>query len=207
MHYAISTTTSSEKRLSSVTTVRRRAGIFNYPFPAIEEAVVNAVYHRSYEQREPVEVRVNPDGIEIISYPGPDSSIRLEALSNDKIVARRNRNRRIGAFLKELNLTEGRCTEFQPFGRVMAENGSVLPQDSRRTRGGPIFLRNCRSTRRYRESGDRKTRPMRYKTRPMIRPMRYKMRPMRYKIRYKIRYKTRYKMRYKISASRSEKFC
>jgi ATP-dependent DNA helicase RecG len=23
--------------------------IFNYPFPAIEEAVVNAVYHRSYE--------------------------------------------------------------------------------------------------------------------------------------------------------------
>ena len=32
--------------------------IFNYPFPALEEAVVNAVYHRSYEQREPVEVRV-----------------------------------------------------------------------------------------------------------------------------------------------------
>ena len=49
--------------------------IFNYPFPALEEAVVNAVYHRSYEQREPVEVRVNPDGIEVISYPGPDASI------------------------------------------------------------------------------------------------------------------------------------
>jgi len=34
-----------------------------YPFPAIEEAVVNAVYHRSYEQREPVEVRMNPGRI------------------------------------------------------------------------------------------------------------------------------------------------
>ena len=29
---------------------------FNYPFPAIEEALCNAVYHRSYEIREPVEV-------------------------------------------------------------------------------------------------------------------------------------------------------
>ena len=58
--------------------------IFNYPFPAIEEAVVNAVYHRSYEQREPVEVRVNPDGVEVVSYPGPDASIRTEALNGEK---------------------------------------------------------------------------------------------------------------------------
>jgi ATP-dependent DNA helicase RecG len=41
--------------------------IFNYPFSAIEESLVNAVYHRSYESREPVEVRVSPDGIEIVS--------------------------------------------------------------------------------------------------------------------------------------------
>src|SRR5262249_46660295 len=70
--------------------------IFNYPFAAVEEAVVNAVYHRSYEQREPVEVRVNPEGIDIVSYPGPDASIRIEALNAEKIVARRYRNRRIG---------------------------------------------------------------------------------------------------------------
>ena len=63
--------------------------VANYPFPAIEEALVNAVYHRSYEQREPVEVRVNPDGIEVISYPGPDAWIRTKALDGGKIVARR----------------------------------------------------------------------------------------------------------------------
>ncbi len=104
--------------------------IFNYPFPAIEEAVVNAVYHRSYEQREPVEVRVNPDGIEILSYPGPDASIRTEALSGEKIVARRYRNRRIGEFLKELDLTEGRCTGIPTIRAAMAENGSPPPRFS-----------------------------------------------------------------------------
>lgn len=104
--------------------------IFNYPFPALEEAVVNAVYHRSYEQREPVEVRVNPDGIEVVSYPGPDASIRTEALNSDKIVARRYRNRRIGEFLKELDLTEGRCTGIPTIRAAMAENGSPPPRFS-----------------------------------------------------------------------------
>ena len=80
---------------------------FNYPLAAIEEAMVNAVYHRGYDQREPVEVRVNPESIDIVSYPGPDASIRIEALASDKIIARRYRNRRIGEFLKELDLTEG----------------------------------------------------------------------------------------------------
>ncbi len=104
--------------------------IFNYPFPAIEEAVVNAVYHRGYEQREPVEVRVNPDGIEVVSYPGPDVSIKIEALNGDKIVARRYRNRRIGEFLKELDLTEGRCTGIPTIRTAMSENGSPPPRFS-----------------------------------------------------------------------------
>ncbi len=103
---------------------------FNYPLAAIEEVLVNAVYHRGYDQREPVEVRVNPEGIDILSYPGPDASIRIEALASDKIVARRYRNRRIGEFLKELDLTEGRCTGIPIIREAMANNGSPPPRFS-----------------------------------------------------------------------------
>ncbi len=79
---------------------------------------------------EPVEIRVNPDGIEIISYPGPDASVRTKALNEAKIVARRYRNRRIGDFLKELDLTEGRCTGIPTIRAAMAENGSLPVQYS-----------------------------------------------------------------------------
>ncbi len=79
----------------------------NYPYAAIEEILVNAVYHRSYEEHEPIEVRVLPEEITITSYPGPDRSINLAQLAQGKLVPRRYRNRRIGDFLKELNLTEG----------------------------------------------------------------------------------------------------
>jgi ATP-dependent DNA helicase RecG len=98
--------------------------------PAIEEVLVNAMYHRGYDQREPVEVRVEPDGIAVVSYPGPDASIRLETLNSEKIVSRRYRNRRIGEFLKELELTEGRCTGIPKIRRAMAHNGSPAPRFS-----------------------------------------------------------------------------
>lgn len=103
---------------------------FNYLFAAIEEAVVNEVYHRSCESREPVEVRVNPDGIEVLSYPGPDASIRIEALDGEKIVGRRDRNRRIGEFVKELDLVEGRCTGIPTMRETMADNASPPPKFS-----------------------------------------------------------------------------
>ena len=110
-----------------------RAGasrFFSYPMTAIEEALVNAMYHRGYDQREPVEVRINPDGIEIVSYPGPDPSIRLESLNGGKVIARRYRNRRIGEFLKELDLTEGRCTGIPKIRAAMDRNGSPEPRFS-----------------------------------------------------------------------------
>ena len=65
---------------------------FNYPYVAIKEALTNAVYHRSYEVREPVEVRILPDRIIILSFPGPDRSIRDENLKDYNLVARRYRN-------------------------------------------------------------------------------------------------------------------
>lgn len=70
--------------------------IWNFPYAAIEEAVVNAVYHRSYEEREPIEVRITPDDLVVLSFPGPDRSIRMEDLRIGKAVSRRYRNRRIG---------------------------------------------------------------------------------------------------------------
>ncbi len=103
---------------------------FNYPLAAIEEAIVNAMYHRGYDSPEPVEVRVHPDRIEIVSYPGPDPSIRQEHLATGPLVARRYRNRRIGEFLKELELTEGRGTGIPKIKRVMASNGSPEPNFS-----------------------------------------------------------------------------
>ena len=96
----------------------------NFPFPAIEEAVVNAVYHRGYDVREPVEVRIYRDELIILSYPGPDRSVRLKQLRAGKANPRRYRNRRIGEFLKELEFTEGRSTGIPKIMRAMRDNGS-----------------------------------------------------------------------------------
>lgn len=100
---------------------------FNYPYAAIEEALCNAVYHKGYDVREPIEVRVLPDKIEILSHPGADRSISLEGLKNYRATSRRYRNRRIGEFLKELHLTEGRNTGFQKILRALERNGSPKP--------------------------------------------------------------------------------
>lgn len=101
---------------------------WNYPLAAIEEAVVNAVYHRSYEIREPVEVRITPQELVVLSFPGTDRSIRLPELPELQAGSRRYRNRRIGEFLKELDLTEGRSTGVPKILRVMQANGSPAPE-------------------------------------------------------------------------------
>jgi ATP-dependent DNA helicase RecG len=101
--------------------------VYNYPYEALEEALSNAVYHRNYELQDPIEVRVLPEAIEIISYGGPDPSLRQADFNRGVIRARRYRNRRIGEFLKELRLTEGRGTGIPTIIRVLQENGSDMP--------------------------------------------------------------------------------
>ncbi len=96
----------------------------NIPYEAIEEAVVNAVYHRGYDEREPVEVRIMHDELIVFSYPGPDRSVRLEQLRTGRALPRRYRNRRIGEFLKELEFTEGRGTGIPKIIKAMRKNGS-----------------------------------------------------------------------------------
>lgn len=101
---------------------------FNFPYAAVEEALSNAVYHRAYDEREPIEVRVEGDRIEIVSFPGPDRSVTIEGLKSFRVSNRRYRNRRIGDFLKELRLTEGRNTGFKKILDALEANGSPKPE-------------------------------------------------------------------------------
>lgn len=100
--------------------------IYNYPYEAVEELLANAVYHRSYQIQEPITVRVTGDGMEIISFPGFDRSISDKMIEDYDIRARIYRNRRIGDFLKELHLIEGRNTGFPNAIRALEHNGSGI---------------------------------------------------------------------------------
>ena len=99
--------------------------VYNYPYQALEESLVNAYYHRRYDEYQPVEVNIMPDMIEIISYGGAERSIKLDDLRAGKRVhARRYRNPRLGEFFKELHLTEGRGTGFPTIHEELRKNGS-----------------------------------------------------------------------------------
>lgn len=101
--------------------------ISNYPFNALEEAISNAVYHKGYDEESPIEVQVFPDQITVLSYPGPMPPITNTDLQQRRVVSRAYRNRRIGDFLKELDLTEGKSTGFPIIRDAMVANGSPEP--------------------------------------------------------------------------------
>ena len=101
--------------------------IKNYSYEAIEEFLSNAIYHKSSQIHEPITVRIESDKIEITSAPGPDRSITDEDIKNFQMRTRRYRNRRIGDFLKELHLVEGRNTGIPTAIREIKKNGSPLP--------------------------------------------------------------------------------
>ena len=111
--------------------------ITNYPYQAFEEAVVNAFYHRNYQEHEPVEITIEPDRVEILSHAGPDRSISDEAIKQARrLKTRKYRNRRLGDFLKELNLSEGRATGIPTIQKHLKLNGSapaVIDTDADRT--------------------------------------------------------------------------
>ncbi|MDI9570101.1 MAG: ATP-binding protein [Pseudomonadota bacterium] len=107
----------------------RAKGWASWPIPALREALVNAVYHRGYDGvPEPVKVYLYPDRMEIISYPGPVPGIEHEHLTQQSSMPPAPaRNRRIGEFLKELRLAEGRSTGIPKIYKAMRENGSGDP--------------------------------------------------------------------------------
>ena len=111
-----------------------------YPMHAVREALVNAAYHRGYdvEQPEPTKVYIYPNRMDVISYPGPVGGIQRHHLRPDaRPFGAPARNRRIGEFLKDLRLAEGRLTGIRKIFDAMDRNGSPPPSSSS-TRGAPI---------------------------------------------------------------------
>ncbi len=130
--------------------------IFNYPYQAIEEAVVNAFYHRDYMSYEPVTIEIEPDCINIMNFPGIDRSISDKTISEGRrFVSRYYRNRRLGEFLKELELSEGHSTGIPTIQEELKKNGSpraefFTDEDRRATRIRipihPAFLDHAEET-------------------------------------------------------------
>lgn len=99
--------------------------IINYPYQAIEEAVVNAFYHRDYMSNEPVTIEIKPDCINIMNFPGIDRSISNDTIAEGRrFVSRYYRNRRLGEFLKELDLSEGHSSGVPTIQEELERNGS-----------------------------------------------------------------------------------
>lgn len=102
--------------------------VWNYPFEAVEEAVVNAVYHKDFRVREPVVITVTPDTLEIVTYPGLDPEIPDDDVRRLDFRSHFTRNRRLGDFLKELRLVEERNTGIPTIREALSRNGSPMPE-------------------------------------------------------------------------------
>lgn len=86
--------------------------------------MVNAVFHKSYREAEPVEIRIYVDSIQIINYPGLAKWINLDKFKEGKIKGRKYRNRRIGELFKEIELSEKKGTGISKIIKVLKQNGS-----------------------------------------------------------------------------------
>ena len=100
--------------------------VFNYPYAALEEVLCNAVFHKSWDDRNPIEVRINPNDIEVFNIEGPMPPLTQKDIQQERVASRNYRNRRIGDFLKELHLTEGRSTGFPKIRQAPSEEMVLL---------------------------------------------------------------------------------
>ena len=96
-----------------------------------------SLYHRDYREWEPVVITVEPKGITIQNVGGPDRSIPSADINRGELlISKRYRNRRLGEYLKELELTEGRSTGIPTIQNVLKANGSpraIVVTDEERT--------------------------------------------------------------------------
>ena len=101
-----------------------------YPERALREAVVNAFYHRSYEQChcDPIKIHIKPNCIDVISYPGPNPTLKEEHFrEGSEVPCVPSRNRRIADFLKDRKLAEGRFTGVRTIFKSMKQNKNPKP--------------------------------------------------------------------------------
>jgi ATP-dependent DNA helicase RecG len=107
----------------------RSQRVVAYPVDALREAIVNAVFHRSYESVLPASrIALYPDRFEITSYPGPVPGVEMTHLvpgAKPPLVP--PRNPRVGELLKSLRLAETWHTGVPRIHRTMKDNGSPAP--------------------------------------------------------------------------------
>lgn len=121
-------TTVIEQKVVKVQGQAEAERYFNYPYNALEEALVNAVFHKSYREPEPVEIRIYVDSIQILNYPGLAKWINIERFVEGKVKGRKYRNRRIGELFKEIDLSEKKGTGIPKILRELKQNGSPKPE-------------------------------------------------------------------------------
>ena len=88
---------------------------------------INSLIHGSTVEGQAVEVNIRHNKIEILSHGGAMPPITKEDFKKEVIVSRKYLNRRIGDFLKELHLTEGKGTGIPKIRRAMRNNGLQEP--------------------------------------------------------------------------------
>ena len=117
-----------EQKVEKIQGQAEAVRFYNYPYNALEEALVNAIFHKSYREPEPVEIRIYVDSIQILNYPGLAKWINLERFEAGMIRGRKYRNRRIGEFFKEIDLSEKKGTGIPKILRELRKNGSPAPE-------------------------------------------------------------------------------
>ena len=108
------------KNITKVPDKAESVTVYNWPYRAVEEALCNAVYHRSYQIHEMVTVTVTPEKLDILSIPGPDASISDEDLKNRVLISSRYRKR----------LLDVRCSNREPFRLSFHSPSKILPGDN-----------------------------------------------------------------------------
>ena len=103
----------------------------SYPEEALREVLVNALYHRGYDDSSPhtTLVRIESNQIDVRSTPGPVRGVGQNELARGaapKLVP--PRNPRVGELLKEIGLAEKRLTGLDKVYEAMERNGSPPPE-------------------------------------------------------------------------------